>query len=252
MGQAASSTFTILGSEALTGPDFRLGPDVIFVLVDDGTGRLIDLNGGVYAIDQTAVQLVHTTLIHGRAVAIDVLAHKFDVPIERLSSDLDTLLRCLYRERLTGHRSGLKVFRPALRGVTETVVTAILSHGQGTRMQTHLLLALARLSFFVLGFSTTIRAWSRAVLRAKSARLSADAVCELVRSVGASHWLVAECKERALCSWALLGASGATADLVLGISLYPLRGHCWCALDGEIVADDPERCALFEPVKVFT
>jgi Transglutaminase-like superfamily len=72
-----------------------------------------------------------------------------------------------------------------------------------------------------------------------------------VRQAAARHILKVECKERALCCWVLARRAGVPAQLVVGICLFPLEGHCWCECGEWIFSDDRDRCASYHPVITY-
>jgi hypothetical protein len=69
-----------------------------------------------------------------------------------------------------------------------------------------------------------------------------------VRKTAARSLISVECKERALACLALARKNGIPAQLVVGVTHYPLQGHVWVESGGRIISDNPEHCQRFEPV----
>jgi hypothetical protein len=119
------------------------------------------------------------------------------------------------------------------------------------------LLALARLSYAVFGWSQSLRVWQRCfhqTMGQASQAGQAEAIRVIdrdVRQAAARHILKVECKERALCCWVLARRTGVPAHLVVGIRLFPLEAHCWCECGGWIFSDDRDRCASYHPVITY-
>jgi len=115
-------------------------------------------------------------------------------------------------------------------------------------------LALARLSFALFGWTRTVSVWQEA--HAHFAPRQADvrdaetirALDKIVRAAAASHPIPVACKERGLCAWSLARAAGLHANLVIGIDLFPMAGHCWCEVGTQTLGDDQGRCDHFTPV----
>jgi Transglutaminase-like superfamily len=119
------------------------------------------------------------------------------------------------------------------------------------------LLALAHLSCRWLGWAGTVRLWQRLfprperILDGPTAEETRRAIDEAVRQAVAQSALYHACKERGLTSWALARRAGLAPRLVLGLSFYPLHGHCWAQLGPIILGDDLDRCAQYEPVRTY-
>jgi hypothetical protein len=256
---------TIISAETAIGgvsqPGYVLAPDVILVLVRDGTGRLLDLGGSFYALAATAATMLHEALREDPLRAAARLAARYKVQEQQIWGDLRRFLNELERKGLIRHRGlGLRLskrrwllaslaVRPILRGIH--------AWPGSVRVKAKVLLGLAYLSLRLLGLSGTIAAWRQYHRHSRAWEGHGDRetvvreVDEAVRCGATYHFLNTECKERALCCWSLLRAHGFPAQIVLGIALYPFAGHCWCELDGQVLTDDEDRCERFTPVLTY-
>ena len=77
---------------------------------------------------------------------------------------------------------------------------------------------------------------------------TASGIDKAVRAVAAHHPLHVECKERALSCWWLLHSADFSAQLVVGVDLFPLASHCWCEMGSFVLSDSQERCQRFTSV----
>jgi hypothetical protein len=226
--------------------------DVLFVAAPDGSARLLDLNGSVYAIDRLGSFLLRSTLHEGRAAAVEQVSMHFSVSTEQVQRDLDEFIQQLRCRGLIGI-GGTAPRGSRRRWKWESALTPVLGVLRGAslpdRVRVLCLLILARLSFALFGWSRTIAAWrTNSRCRSHADFTKSQEISEIVRTMAARHWLTTECKERALCCWTLLQWHGIESALIVGIMLYPFAGHCWCACGDEILADDSERCNRFTPL----
>jgi hypothetical protein len=236
--------------------DYILGRDVLLVPATDGSARLLDLGGEFYAIGQVGATMLAETLARGPQAAALAIAERFGVAIDRVESDLQLFLKqlqdkgLLQRGPAPAARRGGKV----LPYVVILFTLRILQHGvRSLRVKAWILLALARLCFSVFGWTRTVAALQRCLPAANAAVTpeqhgAVTMVDQAVRRAAAGHLLRVECKERALGCWALLRSSGVAADLVIGIHLFPLTGHCWCEAGPWTLSDDQARCDGYQPV----
>jgi hypothetical protein len=239
----------------MRGASFILCAGVVYIEAEDGTSRLVDLGNRFYGLSVVATRMFRATLDAGPEAAAEQLARVFGVPLERVRSDLTTFLVGLERKRLIRRTSDRRIAARASRSVTWAAVVPMLWGARlvpGQRGKAWLLLAFAWLNCRLLGWAYTVEAWRTGCpCRATSAadpEAAMRTIDAAVRSVAASHPLPTECKERALTTWALARVAGVPVELVVGVHLFPLEGHCWCAYNGAVYSDDTERCAQFKPV----
>lgn len=57
-----------------------------------------------------------------------------------------------------------------------------------------------------------------------------------------------KCLVRSFLLLRFLHRSGASADWVFGVSVWPFRAHCWLEADGVVLDDAPERLAFYTPI----
>ena len=239
------------------GAGYFLPPDVILVTVEDGSARLLDMAGGFHAVPAVGARMLQETLTSGAAAAATRIAEDYRVDRQQVQNDLAGFLRDLENQRLLcSQRSrprrrsfGLArlLLRPALHG----------AHGllRSPETKARMLLAWARLSFALFGWTRTVAVWREAHAHFP-ARQTAEGDAEniraldsIVRAAVAGHPIPVACKERALCSWSLArAAAGLHAALVVGIDLFPMAGHCWCEVGTQTLGDDRDRCDHFTPV----
>jgi hypothetical protein len=126
------------------------------------------------------------------------------------------------------------------------------------RSRAWIALALARLSFLMLGWNPTVKAWQKRLCEGRKAppdahaSVLAQAIDDSVRSVAARHPMNIDCKERALASFALARCAGLPATLVVGVEFYPLAGHSWCETGSAVIGDEKSNCQRFTPAFRFS
>ncbi len=255
-------TRTLVGSGTQSPAPYMLGPDVVFVEVEDGTARLLDLGGQFYAVPSVATTLLRETLLGNADRIASCISEETGADLEEVQSDFDEFLGELLKKRLVirspsgglFRRAKDRLFLSAVRGTLRIIHKSIRS----LSLKAWFLLAFARVSVSCVGFAKTVRAWRHypaehcsPSVRPLAGESVIEAVDSAVRHVMARHILSIGCKERSLCCWSLLRARGIPARLNVGIHLYPLRGHCWCQSESWTPADDGEVCRGFTPVAVY-
>jgi hypothetical protein len=238
------------------GAEHFLPPEVILLMVEDGSARLLNMRGGFHAVPAVGARMLQETLANGAAAAAARVAEDYGVAHRQVADDLAVFLHDLEQRGLIGRRrdrrrrEALAPARLLLRPAIGTAYRLLRS----PEAQARALLALARLSFALFGWTATVAVWQEAHARfpARKARESdAEAVRTLdrtVRTAVAGHPIAVACKERALCSWSLARAAGLEASLIVGITLFPMAGHCWCEVAAQPLGDDRDRCDEFTPV----
>jgi hypothetical protein len=232
-------------SPEAAGTAIRLRPDVLLVRAPDGSGRLLDLSGSFYALDQIAVELLFDLVRRGRTETVRAAACRYRMSQQRVAADLDALLSDL--------PSGIGTQEAARRGGwVDPLVVAVLSllrRVAHPRLRAWVLLAAARVCFATVGWSRTLRWWTSLPTRGRPGGSSAAEIDVRVRRHATGSVLGHTCKERAVVCLAEARTAGLGAAVVLGLSFYPLATHSWCVLDGGgVIGDHPDLCAAFEPV----
>ncbi len=231
---------------------YWLAADVVFVPVDDGSARLLNMSGSFYALSSSGAEMLRGVLDAGVRATVREIVGRYDVDPARVQSDLSDLLRKLRRARLvrTGELSSwtLRLRAGLARLAVGLVFETIPLHTAPTA-----LMVFARMCFALFGWAHTASAWSRSAGRgavhgdANDLTERLDRLDATIRNVAARLPSV-ECKERALCTWFLLGRQGIPATLVVGIDLFPLAGHCWCEVGSRVLTDFEDRCEAYLPV----
>jgi hypothetical protein len=251
-----TSTQTCPAPAMQPGAQYFLPPDVVFLTVEDGSARLLDMAGAFHAVPAVGARMLQETLKNGADAAAARIAEEYDVAREHVAADLAVFLRdlesqgllCGRRHRRRRGSFGLArlLLRPALRAAHRLPRSA--------QAKARIFLTLARLSFALFGWTPTISAWQEAHAHFPQSQAgepdaaTIQALDTTVRAAVASHPFAVACKERALCAWSLVRAAGLNASLVVGIDLFPIAAHCWCEVRAQPLGDDLERCIDFRPV----
>src|SRR5512135_2405391 len=91
---------------AETGPvesEYRLAPDVILLLIQDGSARLLHLGGNFYAISQTGAVMLYETLKADTATAALRIATEYRAKLSQVQNDLRAFLHNLEERQLIYH-----------------------------------------------------------------------------------------------------------------------------------------------------
>jgi hypothetical protein len=238
-----------------TAPRYRLAGDVVLASLPGDAHLLLDFNGNCYAVSAETASLLRLALGPDRHALARHLSEQYGADAPQTKEDLDAFLHDLQ------HRGLLIAFeQPARRrssGLAGLFLVPLLYLARWClpgRARAWVLLLLARLSFWLFGWSRTVRAWQLCLRPAWQSAPSDDwekailRTTNLVRDVAGAHLFNVECKERALCSWALLRSAGWPATVVVGIQPFPISGHCWCESAGRVVGDSSTYAQPYVPV----
>ena len=230
-----------------------LSPDIVFVDAGDGSARLLNLGGSFYALNAVGAEFLRTVLQNDTATAIHLLASSRADSEEQISVDLQLLLAELNRKHLVyfKEKPSNRIQRRRLfaRLLISPSLFLIRHACSSNYWRAHCLLLFSHVCFRLFGWSDTVALWGGHATGDSTAHASqVPIISDLVRKAVAGHWLAVECKERSISCWKLLQWEGIQSDLVVGVSLSPMQGHCWCSYDRTILADDAERCRLFVPI----
>lgn len=251
------------------GPDspYRLAPEVLLVMVEDGSARIVDLDGSVAALDATAMAMMEAALRLGEAGAVVELASAFGLEPRRIATDLHAVLGGLIaRGALRFDAPGLPRHASRIKHRVASALSALNVPWGGGRVrgiQAWYALTAAHLSLRLVGWSCTLGAWSapgrpgwsnsrRTAGAGNNGTGDLDAIDVAVTRVLARYPVPLDCKERALAAFALARAAGLPARIVLGISLFPLALHTWCESSGQVVADKLDGyCDRYTPLRIY-
>lgn len=235
--------------------DYVLRPDVLLLLLEDGTARLLDLDGDIYALSHTAATMLDEALRCEVAAIVRGIATRHCIDRHQAEADTRAFLSQLEQKGL------IRRVRSTATTVSSTppprwVLTLLrMIHAWPTSLsrQTTVLLTVAYFANRWAGWTGAIGAWrcyySRQPLSSgDGSTQQIGAIDHAVRTIAARHPLKIGCKERALCSWGLARVAGQPAKLILGVDLFPMACHCWCQLGPQIIGDDEDRCVRFTPV----
>ncbi|MBV8568136.1 MAG: lasso peptide biosynthesis B2 protein [Methylobacteriaceae bacterium] len=263
-GEPRGFAFFHAAASRLADKSLRLREGVLLIAAEDGSGRLVDLDGEVSALSTTGMMMLEGALRGGPDEASQALAKTFRAEVGQIRGDMAALLAALECRRLlaTPRDGRLKV--PSLAGVVCWLVAPFLSlcacaPGRLLRTKAWILLTLACLSMRLFGWPNTVRVWRHATPRREDRRFDhsdgklLDTIEAVVTGTISSHPCAVSCKERALCCHALARAAGAPSKIVLGVDLVPFAMHCWCECGSRILADRYDgNCDRFTPVIAYS
>ncbi|NEO99107.1 MAG: lasso peptide biosynthesis B2 protein [Symploca sp. SIO2E9] len=236
---------------------YKMHPDTIWIPRFDGSCHLMHMGANTCAIDADSAALLKSILDIGLEGSVADLALRYGVDEAEIREDVQDFIRDLRKQKLIqplGY-DGSPLER-ALDSAARTLISGVLRlvtlgtrnlQGRGGG-----LLWAARWAVAQFGWARTVREWERVypqpTVPASSNAEKLETVDWVVRQAASHSPIGVECKERGLACLALARESGIPAQLVVGISLNPLRGHVWVEAEGRVISDDPEHCRLFEPV----
>jgi Transglutaminase-like superfamily len=237
--------------------EYSLAPDAAILLMDDGSARILHMGDSFFAVPAVGALMLQETLQQGQTAAAQHVAHSYEVALANVETELRTFLADLERRGILRRREGT-VGRTTTAVALAAGILKVLLRVSCRQARAATLLNLAKLSFRLFGWTQTVMAWQHAFPRRdkslspreqESAAIAIDAaVCQ----AAAGNLLGVACKERALSCWALARMTGMPANLVIGVELYPLAGHCWCEVDSRVISDYADNVARYLPVLRFS
>lgn len=244
---------------------YRLSRDVVLVAVQDGTARLLDLGGSLYAVSKTGAVMLAAALEGEQQEVCGKLATLFKFDREQIRAEMAEFLRDLETRRLVKPPGMRHRLWPSLGELLAWLIAPIVlactrssDRWLGTRIWS--LITVSYLATRLFGWTNTIRVWQRYLgpersgsgLHSGDENMLLNNITEHVTRAIARHPLNIGCKERALCCWTLARAAGLPARIVLGIDLFPFALHCWCESRSQILADRFEgRCDRYTPILAY-
>ncbi|HET8840606.1 MAG TPA: lasso peptide biosynthesis B2 protein [Ktedonobacteraceae bacterium] len=243
--------------------DYTLAPDILLLLVQDGSVRLLDLKGNCYTMAPIGGKMLVGALEGDSAAALHI-ATEYHAELFLVRDDMQTFLADLESKKLIFQRRGpiSKNMRrprktPLLFWLLAPFLRSACALPFSLESKAWLLLTLAFLSLRMSGWSETLELWRQQFPNHKHKKVSpelepyAKLVDQLIRTRAAHHLFHVDCKERALSCWGLLRSAGFSARLVMGIHLFPLECHCWCEAGAWVLSDDQDRCKQFTPITSY-
>ena len=236
-------------------PEYSLADDVYLIPAEDGSARLLAMAGSFYAIPPVGTAMLREVLAAGAATAAGRVAAVYGHSLEGVRADLEDFLADL-RARGLIVRGRARGRSRCLLGTCCLAPAVFLSTSVIRRpsVRAWLTLAVARLSCRLFGLSASVAALGRRCkpggrdASGAEARANLGAIDRAVRAAAARHLLRMECKERAIACWVLARVERFDPELVIGLNLYPMEGHCWCDAGGLTLSDHLDRCGKFTPV----
>ncbi|HJQ59384.1 MAG TPA: lasso peptide biosynthesis B2 protein [Vineibacter sp.] len=244
------------GAPASGDGDYLLQPDAAVFVTDSGHAFVLNMADQFYAVPPVGALMLQRTLQQGEDSALRAVVDRYDVDRSVAQADLHRLLadlrqRGVLRRRGEPQRSPRRAFGA---GMIARLASRIAAIAPSPKARAVAMVALARLSLLLFGWSATFSAWRRRVplppaVQAVGPRLSVDTIDAVVRSAASRLPSGASCKERALAAWALTRLAGLPSSLIVGIMQHPLRAHAWCeTADARVVGDDVTICRRYQPV----
>jgi hypothetical protein len=253
-------------------PQYRLFPQVILQAQEEGA-YLLDFNQGqFYQLDGVAHDMVSLILKGDLTTALHHCAQIYDVPPDRLQTDLEGLLAELVARRLlipvTRDRPSNGSLSNWFASLGLPMATAIAWGGrkllnpgaEPNGVTINLLLWLSWLSFRYLPWGTNLALWQHWHPPVLITDRDPEHIQQILTTVdrrirenaAASFFFPMVCKERALVGYHLLRVFyHLPVQLIIGTALYPFQVHAWVTYQGQIITDDPEHCAYFDPIMTY-
>ncbi len=218
------------------------------------------LDGNTSRLDEASTDILQSLLRDGFDDCSLSLSERHGRSLDETRSDLEEFERDLGRERVL-------VSTPRRSGATQAIARSVCRFGvrityglaKATRSitdaQVTCFLLGARLLLALFGWARTLEAWQASCPqptqqqnRKRRVPVLLDATDTTVRNRSARSFLNYDCKERALVALALVRTAGICADLVIGLTFVPLRGHVWVESGERVIGDDLDSVSGFEPV----
>lgn len=215
---------------------YRLGRDT-HLLIHDRQARLIELGrGGFFALDSIGTRMLEIALKGGSTQVVAAMTRDYGIPSAQIAKDWSQLERIL-----------------VAKGLLIAIERAAASKRIPGSAKLFLLLTLAWLSVRLLGWSASVRLWSRGQKRQCDPNANPDGIAaalqQALRSTASGHLLNPQCKEQSLVAWRVLrNQFGLPAELVVGAIPFPFQAHVWVECGACIASDDRSNCTVFTPV----
>jgi hypothetical protein len=240
----------------------HLREHVFFVVVPDGTGRLLNLNGSFYALDATGTKLLHHALMFPGPVAVSRLAALLRVDARIVADDLELLVGELQRRQLVAKSHEIETGRRGAScwklAVMRVALTLLGYTGRSLEMSVAASMFLAFCAVRSIGLGSVAQACYEWAATSRTVRCDDGAkeyVCDSLRRAlrarTAKGWLSYSCKERAVAGFVAGRLHGVVGSMVLAIDIHPFRAHLWFESHGAIISDQGTLRTKFEPVAIL-
>jgi hypothetical protein len=213
------------------------------------------MSANVCAIDAASTKLLKSLIEAGPERSAAELAARYNVDEPQVRGDIRVFVSDLRKQKivypLLSHEPQLE---KALEVAARIFVSGVLCLADllARSFRVWGLLWVAKWAIAQFGWARAVRVWERVYPQPAADTIpnteKLEAIDLAVRKIAARSLISVECKERALACLALARKNGIPAQLVVGVTHYPLQGHVWVESGGRIISDNPEHCQLFEPV----
>jgi Transglutaminase-like superfamily len=237
---------------------YEMHPDVLWIERPDGTSCLVHMDGNTSRVDALSTEILHGILAVGSEAAAIQTAERYNKALDVVCNDVADFERELCRERVllrVGHAGSLRraLSRLACHCAVSAVVTLADCKDRVSGFRATALLTGARLLVAQFGWARTIEAWEARCPQPPSPRDREapgllDNIDATVCNRSARSFLNHDCKERSLVCLALARRAAIRADLVIGLSFVPFRGHVWVECGERVIGDELESRCGFDPV----
>lgn len=236
---------------------YELHPDVVWIARSDGSARLMHMGANVCAIDADSTALLTSIIEVGPDRAASALAALRNIDDAEALEDVQDFIRQLRKQKLIQpHRQGKSLLEKARDSAARSLVpgaTYVVDRvTRNLNGKVRGLLWAAKWAVAQFGWARAIREWERVypqpTVDTPASATQLEVIDQAVRQAASRSLMEVECKERSLVCLALARESGIPAQLIVGVTHNPMRGHVWVEAGGRVISDDPEHYRYFEPV----
>jgi hypothetical protein len=209
------------------------------------------------AIDAASTEVLKSVIDIGPERSAAELAARYSIDEAHAREDMRAFVADLQKQKiicsLSYRVSPLEISREVAARIFVSGGLRLVDLVAGNlRLRVWGLLWAAKWAVAQFGWAGAVREWERIYPQPAEDTLANTEKLEVidlaVREAAARSLISVECKERALACLALTRESGIPAQLIVGVTHYPLQGHVWVEAAGRIISDNPEHCRRFELV----
>jgi len=239
--------------------NYILAPHAVFLSAQDGSARVLDLNGQFYTLSAIGADILSSVLMSELDFSVGKIAGIYGVDSFKVRQDASNLIQKFRRQGVILNRSGKfwhSIWNMIALLISAPLLLAIRLLIWHRPCRIWLLLLLSRASFFMFGWERTVQVWNSCLRLRKNKKINdvgriLEDIDVLVRQTASNHPFQMQCKERSLCCWVMTRIVGIRTRLVVGIQIFPLEGHCWCEYDNEILTDARTRCDNYSVLRTY-
>ena len=241
--------------------EYVLQDGVIFLIVQDGTGRLLNLDCAFIGMSEVATYMLSELLNSDLESTTLSVATKYKISPAAAKTDLTRFVEQLDVGKFILHGANAQPRQSFKKTISRfiSLKTLHLIHDMPLPLDAKawLLMTLAFFAVKFSGFGHAIAIWQGSFKASanmqfkKASPETVDIVSSAVERVAKRHILPVACKERALSAWSLTQHASLPSELIIGVDLFPFAAHTWCTVDTKIVGDEADGCKYFAPVAAF-